>query len=41
MQALIAAGANMEERDPVSDGAGTGVAAFHDVLVICLKRAVV
>ena len=31
MQTLIAAGANVEESDTVSDGAGAGVAAFLDV----------
>ena len=41
MQRLIAAHANIQERNPVSDGAGTGVAAFLDVLVIFLKMAVV
>ena len=41
IQRLIAAGANTEERDEVSDGAGTGIAAFLDILVICLKMAVV
>ena len=38
---LIAARANIDERDKVSDGAGTDVAAFLNILVICLKMAVV
>jgi len=38
---LIAARANIDERNKVSDGVGTGVAAFLKILVICLKMAVV
>ena len=41
MQTLIAAHAHVEERDTVSDGAGTGVAVFHDFWLIYLKTAVV
>jgi len=41
VQTLIAARAKTDAHDMVSDGAGTGVAAFLDVLVICLKMAVV
>ena len=41
MQTLIAARANVNARDEVSDTAGTGVAAFLDGLVICLKMVVV
>ena len=41
MQTLIADRANIDERNAVSDGAGTGDAAFHLFLVICLNMAVV
>ena len=41
MQTLIAARANIEECDTVSDGVGTDVAAFLDALVIVFMMAVV
>ena len=41
MQTLIAARANIEECDAVSDGVGTDVAAFLDALVIVFMMTVV
>ena len=41
MQTLIAAGASIDEHHMVCDGAGVGVAAFLDILVVCLNMAVV
>ena len=36
MQRLIAANANIQERNPVSDGAGTGVTAFLDGALVLM-----
>ena len=41
LQTLIAAGASIDEHHMVCDGAGVGVAAFLDILVVCLNMAVV